>query len=76
MMEGDSETAKQRMCELSTEFVSVEFSRIVLLVFDSIYKEEPRVLDKHKIYYFMLCSWAVYMTRQKYQAARKEAKTP
>lgn len=64
------------MCALAGEFVEVEFARVVALVFDAVYKEEPRVTEKHKIYYFVLCSWAVEMTRCKYQYAKHHAKTP
>lgn len=46
------------------------------MIFDAVYKEEPRVTQKHKIYYFLLCAWAIDMTRCKYQAAKESATDP
>jgi hypothetical protein len=42
------------MIEYAKEFLEVEFMKFITMVFDPVYKEEPRVTQKHKIYYFIL----------------------
>lgn len=68
--------ARDKMVEYAKEFLEVEFTKLVGLVFDAVYKEEPRVTQKHKIYYFLLCEWAIEMTRHKYRAAKDAAEDP
>jgi len=41
--------AHEKMLEYSKEFLEVEFAKFVGMVFDAIYKEEPRVTQRHKI---------------------------
>jgi hypothetical protein len=64
------------MIEYAKEFLEVEFMKFITMVFDPVYKEEPRVTQKHKIYYFILCAWAIEMTRKKYQSFKNAAQTP
>lgn len=69
-------TVREIIFEYAEEFTQVEFEILSKLLFDSIYKEVPKINKQNIIHYLLLCSWDLKMTRCKYLKDCSKAKTP